>query len=104
MRIAALRRCVSAVATQWRWQLNGNDLMTPLEHNKYVGLAQLGYAGLHLFMVTVFMGVEGYMFRSIYNGSQGMMAPGPPRFITLMFVFAGAFSLAMTLPPVVAGY
>src|SRR5207237_8653791 len=25
MRIAALRRCVSAAAMQWQWRLNGND-------------------------------------------------------------------------------
>ena len=89
---------------QWRWLLRGSQSLTPDEHNKYVGLAQLGYAGIHLFMIIVFIGVENYMFQNIYSRSQEMGGPGPPRFMTLIFVFVGAFSLAMTIPPVVAGY
>lgn len=78
--------------------------MTPQEHNKYVGLAQLGYAGVHLLMMTVLMGVEGYMFENIYSRSQEMGGPPPPPFIGLIFVFVGIFSIAMTIPSVVAGY
>jgi len=78
--------------------------MTPQEHNKFVGLAQLGYAGLHLLMIIVLMGVEGYMFENIYSRSQEMGGPPPPPFIGLIFVLVGIFSVAMTIPSVVAGY
>ena len=78
--------------------------MTPQEHNKFVGLAQLGYAGVHFLMITVLMGVEGYLFENIYRRSQEMGGPGPPPFVGLIFVFAGIFSVAMTVPSVVAGY
>src|SRR6266852_4773454 len=78
--------------------------MTPLEHNKYVGLAQLGYAGFHLLTMIVLMGVEGYMFEHIYSRSQEMGGPPPPPFVGLIFVFIGVFSVAMTIPSVVAGY
>jgi hypothetical protein len=78
--------------------------MTPQEHNKFVGLAQLGYTGVHLLMMIVFMGVEAYMFENIYSRSQEMGGPPPPPFLVLIFVFAGIFSVAMTIPSVVAGY
>jgi hypothetical protein len=78
--------------------------MTPVEHNKFVGLAQLGYAGVHLLMIIVLMGVEGFMFQSIYRRSEEMGGPPPPPFLVLIFVFAGIVTVAMTIPSVVAGY
>ena len=78
--------------------------MTPQEHNKFVGLAQLGYGGFHLLMMIVLLGVEGYMFENIYSRSQEMGGPSPPPFVGLIFVFVGIFSVAMTIPSFVAGY
>jgi hypothetical protein len=78
--------------------------MTPQEHNKFVGWAQLGYAGFHLLMIIVLMGVQGYMFQNIYSRSQAMGGRPAPPFLVLIFVFVGVFSVAMTIPSVVAGY
>jgi uncharacterized BrkB/YihY/UPF0761 family membrane protein len=78
--------------------------MTPLEHNKYVGLAQLGYAGFHLLTVIVLMSVEGFMFENIYSRSQEMGGPPPPPFLVLIFIFVGIVTVAMTIPSIVAGY
>jgi len=78
--------------------------MTPQEHNKYVGLAQLGYAGFHLLMMIGSMGVMGFMFQNIYNRSQEMGGPPPPPFIGLIFVFVGIVNVGMTIPSLVAGY
>jgi hypothetical protein len=78
--------------------------MTPQEHNKYVGLAQVGYAGFHLLMMIGRMGLEGYMFRNIYSRSQEMGGLPLPRIVWLIFGFGGVFSLAMSIPPVIAGY
>jgi hypothetical protein len=78
--------------------------MTPQEHNKYVGLAQLGYAGFHLLMIIVVMGVEGFMFGNIYSRSREMGGPGPPPFIVVIFALVGIVSIAMIVPSIVAGY
>ncbi len=78
--------------------------LTPQEHNKFVGLAQLGYAGFHLLMMTVLMGFEGYMFKNIYSRSQEMGGQPLPPLLSLIFVFIGIFSVAMTIPSVIAGY
>lgn len=78
--------------------------MTPQEHNRYVGLAQLGYAGIHLLTIAVLMGVEGLMFKNIYSRSQEMGGPGPPPFIALIFVVGGIVTVAMIVPSIIAGY
>jgi hypothetical protein len=78
--------------------------MTPQEHNKYVGLAQLGYAAVQLLMMMLLMAAEGYMFENIYSRSQEMGGPPPPPFLVMIFVFVGIFTLAMTIPSIVAGY
>ena len=78
--------------------------MTPLEHNKYVGLAQLVYAGLHLFTIVALTAVEGFIFQNIYSRSQEMGGPGPPPFIVLIFVFIVVITVVMTMPSIVAGY
>jgi hypothetical protein len=98
-----LLRFVSVAVTRSHWRLS-DDPMTPLEHNKYVGLAQLGYAGVHLLMVIVFMGFQGFMLQDIYSRSQAMGGPSPSPFLVLMFVFVGVFTVAMTIPSVVGGY
>jgi hypothetical protein len=78
--------------------------LTPEEHNKYVGLAQLAYAAIHLLMMIAFAGIEGFMLQNIYSRSLEMGGAPPTPFLVLMFVFIGAFSVAMTIPSIVAGY
>ena len=78
--------------------------MTPLEHNKYVGLAQMGYAGFHLLTMILLMSAEGYMFENIYSRSQEMGGPPPPPLLVLIFVFGGIVTVAMTIPSIVGGY
>ena len=78
--------------------------MTPQEHNKYVGLAQLGYAGFHLLTLTLLMSGEGYLFRNIYRRSQEMGGPPLPSYLVLMFVSAGVVAVAMTVPAIVGGF
>lgn len=78
--------------------------MTPQEHNKFVGLANIGYAGLHLFMTIVSLGFVGFMLENVYNRSQEMGGPPPPRLLGVIIVFALTFNIATTVPPIVAGY
>ena len=93
------------------WRQRGGDgsgkvaqVITPQEHNKFVGLAQLGYAGFYLLMMIVMGAFEAFMFRNIYSRSQEMGGAPPTPFIVVIFVFIGFFSLVMTVPSVVAGY
>src|SRR5258706_5908864 len=78
--------------------------MTAEEHNKYVGMAQLGYAALHLLTVILLMSAEGYMFENIYSRSQELGGPPPPPFLALIFVFGGIVTVTMTIPAIVGGY
>ena len=78
--------------------------MTPQEHNKFVGLAHLGYAGLHVFMMIASLGVVGFMFENIYSRSREMGGPPPPRFLGVILVIAGIFNIVTTIPSLVAGY
>jgi hypothetical protein len=76
--------------------------MRPQEHNKYVGLAHLGYAGLHLLMTTASMGFAGFMFKNIRPQELG--GPQSLRLMGLMVVLVGIMNLVTTIPPVMAGY
>lgn len=78
--------------------------MTAEEHNKYVGLAQLGYAALHILMLIAMTSVMGVMFSRIFQQAERMGGDPPPAFVGLIFVFAGLFNVVLTIPSVVAGY
>ena len=78
--------------------------MTPLEHNKFVGWAHLGYGGIHLLSLTALIGVEGFMFQQIYSKSQEMGGPPPPLFLGFIFLFVGAVAVVTSIPSIVAGY
>lgn len=78
--------------------------MTPQEHNKFVGLAHVGYAGLHVLMMIASLGFVGFMLGNIYNRSQEMGGPPPPAFLGVILVFAGIFNIVTTIPSIVAGY
>jgi len=78
--------------------------MTPLEHNKFVGIAQLGYAAIHLLMMIVMMGFMAVMFTTIYRQAESMGGEPPPAFVGAIFVFSGLFNALLSIPSIVAGY
>src|SRR5258706_5946684 len=78
--------------------------MTPQEHNKFVGIAHLAYAGFHVLTTVLSLAILGFMFQNIYSRLQSMGGPPPPPFLGIIFVLAGIFNVVMTIPPVVAGY
>jgi hypothetical protein len=78
--------------------------MTPQEHNKFVGLAHVAYAGFHVLMTIASMAFVGFMFENVYSKSQGMGGPPPPAFLRVIILFAVIFNIATTIPSVVAGY
>ena len=78
--------------------------MTPLEHNKWVGLSHLGYAAFHLLTMVASMAFAGFMLSSIYGKAAEMGGDPPPAFLSLIFVFAGVINLVLVIPSGVAAY
>jgi hypothetical protein len=80
--------------------------MTALEHNKFVGLAQLGYAAIHLLMIVGMIGFMGFMMLSIFSQAERMgdNEGRPMAFVGAIWAFVGLFNLVLTIPSVVAGY
>jgi len=77
--------------------------MTPLEHNKYVGIANLAYGAIHVLMlfvmVPIFFGMMGMMTRDL-----GRSDAPPMVFFGVIMVFAIGINLVMSIPSFVAGY
>jgi|SRR5689334_14353086 len=78
--------------------------MTPLEHNKYLGIAHLAYAGFHLLMTIAMMAVMGAMVSQIFDQAHRMGDASSPKFMAVILVFAGALQLLFGIPPIVGGY
>ena len=77
--------------------------MTPLEHNKYVGLSHLAYGAIHFLMTAVSILFVGFMF----NRMQFPDAPDnsfPSSFFAAFMIFAVIVNVVMTIPSFVAGY
>lgn len=78
--------------------------MTPQEHNKYLGIAHLVYAGFQLLMIILMMVFMGTMMSSILGQARRMGDDSFPSFMPVILVFAGALQLAFTIPSMVAGF
>lgn len=78
--------------------------MTPEEHNKYLGIAHLAYAGIQILMLVVMIAFMGVILSDIYGKAQSMGGDPPPAFLGLVVVFVGLFQLVLSVPPIVAGY
>jgi len=89
----------------WLWRSNDNDILTSLEHNRYVGLSHIGYASLHLLSLVAYMTFFGFMLSNIYAtaSSMGSEAP-PPAFFAGILIFAGSVNFIFTIPSIVAAY
>ena len=78
--------------------------MTPLEHNKYLGMAHLAYAGFQLLMTAVMMVFMSVMVSQIFDQARRMGDDRAPAFMPVILVFAGGLQLVLSIPPIVAGY
>jgi hypothetical protein len=78
--------------------------MTSLEHNKWLGIAHLSYAGFQLLMMAVTMAFIGVMFSNIFGQARRMGGEPPPPFVGLVLVLAGVFQVVFSIPPIVAGF
>lgn len=77
--------------------------MTPEEHNKYVGIANLAYGVIHILIMGVvglfFLGMMDAVTRGPWNGERPPMS----LFVLIMF-FAVGLNVVMSIPSFVAGY
>jgi hypothetical protein len=76
--------------------------MTPEEHNKFLGIANLAYGGFHLLMMFVMLVFISVMFTAIANDPHG--SPPPPGFFLPFILIAGLFQTIFSIPPFIAGY
>lgn len=74
--------------------------MTAEEHNKYVGMAQLGYAGLHVLMMAF-----GIAFTLLVFWDVGSSVDEPPFFALFcwLIILAAIIQIVMTVPSWIAG-
>ena len=78
--------------------------MTPDQHNKYVAISHLAYAGLQLLMLIGAMVFMGMVFSQIDNQGQSVGGDPLPWFMPVIMVFAMLLNMAFTVPSIIAGY
>jgi len=76
--------------------------MTPQEHNKALGIANLIYGGVHLLMMGFMLAFMSLIFGAIMSDPRGT-AP-PPAFFGFFIWFICLFQLLFSVPSFVAGY
>ena len=78
--------------------------MTPLQHNKYLGIAHLAYAGLQLIVIVVMLVFMLSMISEIFGQARRSGDDTPLAFAGFVVVFVGAIQVLFSIPPIVAGY
>jgi hypothetical protein len=77
--------------------------MTPEEHNKYVGIANVAYGAIHvllmILMAVFFMAMMGVIARAAAGGD----VP-PASFFQGIMVFVVGINFVLAIPPFIAGY
>jgi hypothetical protein len=74
-------------------------MLSPAEHNKYLGMAHVGYGAFHL-LVTAAISI--FLFGVMLPASQGGRALGS--FFGYFIAFAFLLNVVLSVPPFVAGY
>jgi hypothetical protein len=77
--------------------------MTPEEHNKYVGIANLAYGVIHVMLLIVMGAFFMAMMRVIARDMGGSEVP-PASFFGGIMVFAVAINFLLAIPSFIAGY
>src|ERR1700730_8538018 len=102
MSIVALQPFVWAAGTRWRWRLSGST-MTPSEHNKYVGIANVAYGTIHVLLMIVMALFFMAMMRVIARDAGGTDTP-PASFFGWMVIFVVGLNFVFAIPSFIAGY
>ena len=78
--------------------------MTPIEHNKYLGIAHLAYAGFHVLVTIAMMVFMGTMMSNIFSQARRMGDDSFPTVMPVILVLSGVLQVAFSIPPLVAGF
>jgi hypothetical protein len=77
--------------------------MTPQEHNKYVGIANLAYGVLHI-LIMLMTGVIFAVMMAMMTANGGRFNGLSPSFVGIVMVFAVVFNVLLAVPSFIAGY
>ena len=77
--------------------------MTPEEHNKYVGIANVAYGTIHVLLMLV-MGVFFTAMMGVIVRDTGGGDVPPASFFTGIMIFVIAINLLFAIPSFIAGY
>jgi hypothetical protein len=77
--------------------------MTPDQHNKYVGISHLVYAGFQLLMLIFTMVFIGITFAQVSRQSQSTLDDPLAWFWPIMAI-AMLLNVVLAIPPIIAGY
>lgn len=76
--------------------------MTPDQHNKYVGISHLAYAGLQLLVLVFAMVFIGMMIAQV--DSQQSTSDDPFAWFLPIIALAMLLNIVLAIPPIIAGY
>ena len=77
--------------------------MTPSEHNKYVGIANVAYGTIHVLLMIVMALFFMAMMRVIARDAGGTDTP-PASFFGWMVIFVVGLNFVFAIPSFIAGY
>ena len=77
--------------------------MTPEQHNKYVGISHLVYAGIQLLVLVVAMVFIGMVTAEAGRQAQATGDNPMPWFLPLMAIVM-LINVVLAIPPIIAGY
>ena len=77
--------------------------MTPLEHNRYVGIANHAYGAIHVLLMIVMAGLFMAMM-GVEARDTGKGAVPPTNFLGAIMAFAVGINLILAIPSFIAGY
>ena len=77
--------------------------MTPEEHNKYVGIANVAYGTIHVLLLIV-MGVFFFAMMGVIARDTGGRDVPPASFFGGIMIFVLAINLLFAIPSFIAGY
>lgn len=78
--------------------------MTPAEHNKWLGIAHLAYAGLQVVGIGALWIMMWLLLTGRLDEGEPAATNPPPLFFLVIMVFGSMVATALTIPIIVAAY
>lgn len=78
--------------------------MTPDQHNKYVGISHLAYAGLQVLILIVGTVFISMLLAELEKDAQRMGKDPLPSFVVIFMGLGMLLNVVLTIPSIIAGY